>query len=238
VGGGPGQLDYCAANAFLDAYAIAKNSRERAVVSIDWGEWQWDAWQEGLLGFDPRIAAFFRENRRKFGVSFEEGMDALGRILATGFPNVIVSTREFNAFIRLCKDFTVAGILREADKRTEVECAHPRPVLGTSYVAPSTEAERQIATIWQETLRIEQIGIHDNFFELGGNSLLGIRLIGEMRKHMKVEMAMYVLYEAPTVSSMAAFTESHGTNEQSLDTRHVRGQMRRNVQQRKKVVQP
>src|ERR1700685_4818773 len=119
----------------------------------------------------------------------------------------------------------VAGIFRQAAKRTEVECPHPRPVLGTSDVAQSTEAERQIATIWQETLRIEQIGIHDNFFELGGNSLLGIRLIGEMRKHMRVEMAMYVLYEATTVSSMAAFTERHGFSEHSLDTRHVRGQM-------------
>ena len=235
VGGGPGQLDYCAANAFLDAYAIASNGPGRRVVSIDWGEWQWDAWQEGLLGFDPRIAAFFRENRRKFGVSFEEGMDALDRILMTRFPNVVVSTREFNAFIRLCKNFTVAGILREADKRTEAESAHPRPVLGTSYVAPRTEAEQQIASIWQETLRIEQIGIHDNFFELGGNSLLGIRLIAEMRRHLKVEMAMYVLYEAPTVSSMATFAETQGNHEHSLDTRHSRGQMRRNAQQRKKV---
>jgi acyl transferase domain-containing protein len=235
VGGGPGQLDYCAANAFLDAYAIANNSHERLVVSIDWGEWQWDAWQEGLLGFDPRIAAFFRENRRKFGVSFEEGMDALDRILATRFPSVVVSTREFNAFIRLCKDFTVAGMLREADKRTESESAHPRPVLGTSYVAPGTEVESRIAAIWQETLRIEQIGIHDNFFELGGNSLLGIRLIGEMRKHLKVEMAMYVLYEAPTVSSMAIFTESQGKKEPPSVERQARGEMRRNAQQRKQA---
>jgi acyl transferase domain-containing protein/acyl carrier protein len=235
VGGGPGQLDYCAANAFLDAYAIANTSRERAIVSIDWGEWQWDAWQEGLLGFDPRIAAFFSENRRKFGVSFEEGMDALDRILTAGFPNVVVSTREFNAFIRLCKDFTVAGILQEADKRAQTETAYPRPVLGTSYVAPGSEAETQIAAIWQELLRIEQIGIHDNFFELGGNSLLGIRLIGEMKKRLKVEMAMYVLYEAPTVSTMVKFIESQGQNEPSLDDRRSRGEMRRKAQQRRQA---
>jgi acyl carrier protein len=235
VGGGPGQFDYCAANAFLDAFAIAHSSAQRAVISIDWGEWQWDAWQEGLLGFDPRIAAFFRENRCKFGVSFQEGMESLDRVLATGLPNVVVSTREFNSFIRLCKEFTVAGILREADKRTETEFSHPRPVLGTSYVSPGTELENKVAAIWQETLRIEQIGANDNFFELGGNSLLGIRVISEMRKRLNVEMAMYVLYEAPTVSTMARFVESQGHNAAFLDERQSRGEMRRKARQRKQL---
>ena len=45
VGGGPGQVDYCAANAFLDAFAQARTRPDRNVVSIDWAEWRWNGWE-------------------------------------------------------------------------------------------------------------------------------------------------------------------------------------------------
>jgi acyl carrier protein len=235
VGGGPGQLDYCAANAFLDAYAQKTSSRRRPVFAINWGEWQWDAWQEGLLGFDAKIAAVFKETRRRFGVSFEEGLDAIRRVLATRLPQVVVSTRDFKWLIELSKEFTVSGILSEADRKGAPGQAYPRPALGTSYVAPSTEVEHTIAAIWQELLRIEQVGINDNFFELGGNSLLGITLVGQMKKKLKVEMPMYALYEAPSVSAMAQFINKDKKEDQSLDERRDRGEMRRKRQQQRRT---
>jgi acyl transferase domain-containing protein len=41
ITGGVGQVDYCAANAFLDAYAHASRERGNATIAINW-----DAWQE------------------------------------------------------------------------------------------------------------------------------------------------------------------------------------------------
>jgi acyl carrier protein len=235
VGGGPGQLDYCAANAFLDAYAQQHSSRKRPVFAINWGEWQWDAWQEGLLGFDSKIAAYFKENRMRFGVTFEEGLDALTRIMATDLPQVVVSTRDFKELFVLSKEFTVNGILSEADKGSAPGQAYPRPALSTSYIAPGTEVEKTIAGIWQELLRIEQVGLQDNFFELGGNSLLGINLVSLMKKRLKVEMPMYALYEAPTVSAMAKFVAGDEKAEQSLDERRDRGEKRRQRQQQRRT---
>ena len=37
--GGVGQVDYCAANAFLDAYAHQCTTKDR-VISINWSAWQ------------------------------------------------------------------------------------------------------------------------------------------------------------------------------------------------------
>lgn len=49
--------------------------------------------------------------------------------------------------------------------------------LEVDYVAPRNELERQLATIWQEVLGVQRIGIHDKFFEMGGDSVLAIQLI-------------------------------------------------------------
>ncbi|MBL8677504.1 MAG: AMP-binding protein, partial [Alphaproteobacteria bacterium] len=36
--------------------------------------------------------------------------------------------------------------------------------LGDEYVAPQSQLEQELCSIWKEVLKIEQIGIHDNFF--------------------------------------------------------------------------
>jgi amino acid adenylation domain-containing protein len=41
---------------------------------------------------------------------------------------------------------------------------------------PATDMERTMAAIWQELLKLDQVGRDDNFFELGGHSLLSLRV--------------------------------------------------------------
>src|SRR6185437_12802469 len=42
----------------------------------------------------------------------------------------------------------------------------------SEYIAPSSEIEIKIASIWSKVLHREKIGIRDNFFQIGGHSLL------------------------------------------------------------------
>jgi len=71
------------------------------------------------------------------------------------------------------------------------------------YVAPGTGVERVLASIWQELLSVERIGIYDNFFELGGHSLLAIRMISAVRKALSAEMAIGDIFEHPTIAALA-----------------------------------
>ncbi len=206
TGGGPGQADYCAANAFLDAFARKHHGEYGSTVAISWGEWLWDAWQEGLMGFPEEVRSILIATRRAYGISFPEGAEALNRILSRSMPHVFVTPQDLVGMVETSRKSSAAEMLKQLKAQRQARPLYPRPVLGTSYVAPGSDLEQNIAAIWSDVLGIDQIGIHDNFFELGGNSLLGIDLIARMRKGLRLDkLQTYVLYEAPSVAAMAEY---------------------------------
>ena len=82
-----------------------------------------------------------------------------------------------------------------------------RPALNESYAAPRTEAERVLAKIWGEVLRVQQVGIHDNFFELGGDSILSVQIIARARLKGLHLTAKQVFYHQ-TVAELASVVGS------------------------------
>ena len=141
TGGGPGQVDYCAANAFLDAFARSGSSKSSPMFSVDWGEWQWDAWQEGLEGFPEEAQLYFKEKRQRFGISFEDGFEAIQRILSSQLPQVVVATQDFQQMVAGSDEFTATNIL-EGVQGVRAQ-KYPRPALGTSYIPPRNEFRTQ-----------------------------------------------------------------------------------------------
>jgi acyl carrier protein len=157
----------------------------------------------GLEGFDPEIRNLFRENRKKYGIRFEEGMDAMSRALEYGLPQVVVSPQDFQLHIDGSKNHSVKTILKEAKILRGVQQLHPRPVLGSAYVAPANTREQRIAEIWQELLGVDQVGIQDNFFELGGHSLLASQLFSRIRREFQVSLSLRSIFEMPTIASQS-----------------------------------
>jgi len=82
-----------------------------------------------------------------------------------------------------------------------------RPQLATGYAAPQTENEKQMAAIWSQVLRVEQIGIHDSFFELGGDSILSIQIVSRA-KQAGLRITPKMLFENKTIAELARVAQS------------------------------
>lgn len=77
-----------------------------------------------------------------------------------------------------------------------------RPQLETALVMPQSESEQLLATIWQEALQLDTVGIHDNFFDLGGHSLL---LTQVYRKLVPLfpKIPIVAMFQNPTIHTLA-----------------------------------
>ncbi|MFN3358618.1 MAG: AMP-binding protein, partial [Pseudomonas sp.] len=85
----------------------------------------------------------------------------------------------------------------------------PDPSLAHSdYVPPQTALQTRLALIWQEVLKVEQVGLHDNFFELGGHSLLATQVVVRVREQLGVELPIRELFGAEHLLELAKKVEA------------------------------
>ncbi len=195
--GGVGAVDYCAANAFLDAFASA-GGRGFPVVSINW-----DGWQEVGMAVETEIPADMQEARRRIlriAIRPAEGVEAFRRILAGGLEQIAVVTRDLSAVI--------AAFLPRG--RTPAAARTPLSASGDQTTAPAigNDSQQKVLEIWRQMLGIQTIGLDDNFFELGGHSLLATAVLSRLREIFRVSLPLRTIFEAPTVRQFAERIET------------------------------
>ncbi|WP_375474224.1 SDR family NAD(P)-dependent oxidoreductase [uncultured Nostoc sp.] len=209
-----GQVDYCAANAFLDAFAHYKTNQGTNTIAINW-----DAWQE--VGMAAKAVSHTEDtsaagsttnglknllqgNVQKWLLP-SEGVDVFRRILSYGLTQVLVSTVNLETSIKQENKFSqTVAFQNDATSEKTNAGAYPRPQLSNPYVAPRNPLEEAIAQVWQQFLGIAAVGVGDRFLDLGGDSLLGTQIIAQLRERLAVKLSLASLFETPTVAEMAA----------------------------------
>ena len=76
------------------------------------------------------------------------------------------------------------------------------------YEAPVGEVACQLAEMWQKLLGCEKVGANDDFFLLGGHSLLGIRLLSDIRTTFAVSVTVADLFGHLQLAKLATLIES------------------------------
>jgi amino acid adenylation domain-containing protein len=73
--------------------------------------------------------------------------------------------------------------------------------------APRSPLEALVAEAFTQVLGLPGVGIHDDFFQLGGHSLKAMQLVSRLRTLASAELAVRVVFDAPTVAGLARAIE-------------------------------
>jgi len=85
-----------------------------------------------------------------------------------------------------------------------------------AYVAPTTELEQQVATIWAEVLKVERVGLADSFFDLGGHSLLATQMVIRVREQLAVSVSLRDVFDFPCLADFVLSVEGRSIQENPL----------------------
>ncbi|HEX6095008.1 MAG TPA: non-ribosomal peptide synthase/polyketide synthase [Thermoanaerobaculia bacterium] len=92
------------------------------------------------------------------------------------------------------------------------------------YEAPQGEIETALAAIWQDLLKVPQVGRHDHFFELGGHSLLAVQVLSRIRTTLGVELPLRTVFAAGTLAALSGAVSVAGASTMERIQRADRGQ--------------
>ncbi|REK12700.1 MAG: amino acid adenylation domain-containing protein [Actinobacteria bacterium] len=147
----------------------------------------------------------------------DEGSDLVGHIVVTDATADIALVREYLAtrlpepmiptrwLVHDALPKTPGGkVDRRSLGRQESQPVAPR----NGRVAPRSDLESRLAGIWESVLGTSDISVTDSFFDLGGHSLLGVRMLSHVSSTFEVDLPLRVIFETPTIESMARFLET------------------------------
>lgn len=160
-------------------------------------------------------------------VIVKEGPNKVKRLVAYIVPNGVYQKDPLQHYLKdRLPEYMVPSIMMELEELPLTangkvnKKALPEPdasvLVNQAFIAPRNELETLIANIWQHLLGIDSIGIHDNFFELGGHSLLATRVVSAIRKQAKVALPIRILFEKPSIASLATYLTSQNQVDEPL----------------------
>ncbi|MBD2440164.1 amino acid adenylation domain-containing protein, partial [Nostoc sp. FACHB-110] len=96
-------------------------------------------------------------------------------------------------------------------------------------VIPNTEAEKIIADIWQQALKVEKVGIYDNFFELGGHSLLLVKINQQLQEKFNLQLSIVDMFTYPNIYRLSQYLTNKNQKENAIKENIPRTQYRREI---------
>ncbi|MEO6088311.1 MAG: type I polyketide synthase, partial [Umezawaea sp.] len=208
VFGAPGQGNYAAANAFLDAFAAHRRAAGLPAVALAWGLWAEQAGMGGrLAGTD--ILRMARGGTAP--LSTEEGL-ALFSAAVAGPDAAVVPIRLDRAALRDGGN-DVPSLLRDLVRVRRTRTASGGAELTAQLAARSeVDGDRLLVELVRANVAAvlghgsaESVDVEQTFKELGFDSLTAVELRNRLSGSTGLRLPPTLIFNYPTVTALAAF---------------------------------
>jgi acyl carrier protein len=209
--GAPGQGNYAAANAFLDALAHHRRWENRPALSVNWGSW-------AEVGMAARLSDAEGRRLSAAGMGLIEpnrGLRTLEQLITEDCTQAGVLPFDWPKFFeRIPAGSEPAWLMEIAeDARTAVSPSAARPVLleELNGVTPAERLELALNHIRKQAARvlaIDDANLPDprrTLNELGFDSLTGVEFANRVGRSIGQHINPTVLFDYPTLESLAGY---------------------------------
>jgi NADPH:quinone reductase-like Zn-dependent oxidoreductase/thioesterase domain-containing protein/NADP-dependent 3-hydroxy acid dehydrogenase YdfG/acyl carrier protein len=208
--GSPGQANYAAGNAFLDALAHERRARGLPAITINWGPWA----GSGMAAEAGRDQAV-----RSRGMALLEparGLEVLGELLRCDASQVAVMDARWDELLRMLGSRR-PSLLAEIAAETELDGTEPASRVDQSFRQRLLNADAITRDslvrdyIRNELARIMSVDAASLEMEqplstFGLDSLLALELKNKLESQLDFTLPMATLMEGPSIASLSEVT--------------------------------
>jgi acyl transferase domain-containing protein/acyl carrier protein len=209
--GSVGQINYAAANAYLDGFAHWRRAQGLPATSINWGAWD-------NVGMTARLDNRDTQRHEKQGIGIipaESGMQALGEILQRNPAQITVSPinwRVFESSAPLFSEMTrEKAAPREPELRRKLNEAPP-----SKYRSILQAHIREQAMIVLGLPSSMTIDARQPLNELGLDSLMAVELRNALGRSVGATLPATLLFDYPVIDALADYLANDVLKLQSI----------------------
>ena len=212
--GSPGQSNYAAANAFMDAVAQYRQNLGLPGLSINWGPW-------ANVGIAARMGAQQQgrlQSQGLQGIQTEQGLQALEEVLATDEAQIAIFNIDWPHLLSQFGQMTPAFL-------SEIASQHPlqgkanqgpkqRELLEQMKVATTDQRQRLMVDyligVVAKVLRRGKNDLPDpeeGFFNLGMDSLMALDFGQMIQVDLGITLSSTSTFEYPNIQALAEYLE-------------------------------
>ncbi len=205
--GTPGQANYAAANAYLDALAHERRAAGLAALSINWGQW-------GEVGLATQAGRDQQLTRRGLAAMAPDAAAAVfGRLPAHPHAQVVVADADWPTWINRLPAAEATPLLQELADGLDSAAALPQDNL-LALLEQTPEEERfefcldavraRVAAI----LRFEsadRVAPGQGFFQMGMDSLMALELRNQLGRGLGRTLPATLAFDYPTANALARY---------------------------------
>jgi len=211
--GSPGQGNYVAANAFLDALARRRVVDDLPATSIAWGAWK----DVGMAARGQTVERAASQGLQS--LSPQQGLQALSLLLRDGISSAAVAPIDWTLRVRQLGEAAAPALLHALVAQARSVAAHA-PTGATESRVPQVDfaslataerlpkvaalVRRELATVLALPEGSATIDDGESFSSLGLDSLTAVELRNRLQGALGRPVAATAAFEWPTVSELAA----------------------------------